>query len=83
MIPIQPLTPTYLREAWLLAAPKPALRRQLKLLRGPERIDVGWWKSTDICCAQRDYFIARHADGSQCWVFSDQNGGWFIHGYFA
>ena len=70
------------RPPWLLAAPKPALRRHLKLLRGPERIDVGWWTATDTC-AQRDYFIARHADGSQCWVFSDQNGEWFIHGYFA
>ncbi len=82
--------PTTRRPPWLLAEPRPALRRHLKLLRGPERIDVGWWKATDISCAlvpgslgQRDYFIARHADGSQCWVFSDQNGEWFIHGYFA
>ncbi len=77
------------RPPWLLATPKPAQRRQLKLLRGPERIDVGWWTATGSCAlvpgslGQRDYFIARHVDGSQCWVFSDQNGDWFIHGYFA
>ena len=72
------------RPLWLLTAPKPALRRQLSLLRGPERIDVGWWASTNVYDpAHRDYFIARHSDGSQCWVFADRNGEWFIHGYFA
>jgi protein ImuB len=72
------------RPLWLLNAPKPAQRRHLALLRGPERIDVGWWASANVYdSAQRDYFVARHADGSQCWVFVDGNGEWFIHGYFA
>ena len=72
------------RPLWLLDVPKPAQRRHLTLLRGPERIDVGWWSSADVhASAQRDYFVARHVDGSQCWVFVDSNGEWLIHGYFA
>jgi len=54
------------------------------LLRGPERIDVGWWICADVYApAQRDYFIARHSNGSLCWVFTDARNEWFIHGYFA
>ena len=72
------------RPLWLLDAPKPTQRHHLALLRGPERIDVGWWMSANVYDpAQRDYFVARHADGTQCWVFVDGNGEWFIHGYFA
>lgn len=72
------------RPIWLLDAPKATQRRHLTLLRGPERIDVGWWTSANVYDpAQRDYFVARHADGAQCWVFVDANGEWFIHGYFA
>ena len=68
----------------LLRTPKPTRRRQLTLLRGPERIDVGWWTAADVHdAAHRDYFVARHANGSQCWVFVDRDGAWFIHGYFA
>jgi protein ImuB len=72
------------RPLWLLPEPLPATRRHLTLLRGPERIDVGWWLSADVYApTQRDYFIARHTNGSRCWVFADAQGEWFIHGYFA
>jgi protein ImuB len=72
------------RPIWLLEKPQPAPRHHLTLLRGPERIDVGWWVSADVHApAQRDYFIARHANGSRCWVFSDEHEEWFVHGYFA
>jgi len=75
---------TVRRPLWLLDAPKATQRRHLTLLRGPERIDVGWWTSANVYApAQRDYFVARHADGTQCWAFVDANGEWFIHGYFA
>jgi protein ImuB len=68
----------------LLHTPKSTQRRRLELLRGPERIDVGWWTTPNVYDpAHRDYFVARHANGSQCWVFVDRNGDWFIHGYFA
>ena len=72
------------RPLWLLARPQPVMRRQLELLQGPERIDVGWWVSVDVHTpAPRDYFIARHHDGGHCWVYLDVNGDWFVHGYFA
>jgi len=72
------------RPIWILAKPQPTPRHRLTLLRGPERIDVGWWVSTDVHApARRDYFIARHANGSRCWVFSDEHEEWFVHGYFA
>ncbi len=68
----------------LLSTPKPIRRRQLTLLRGPERIDVGWWTGAEVYeCGHRDYFVARHANGSQCWAFVDRNGDWFVHGYFS
>ena len=75
---------TLRRPLWLFDKPKPALRRHLTLLRGPERIDVGWWTTPNVYePAHRDYFVARHADGSQCWTFIDRKGEWFIHGYFS
>jgi len=75
---------TVRRPLALLRTPKPTRRRQLTLLRGPERIDVGWWSTTNVYDPKhRDYFVARHANGSQCWVFVDRNGDWFIHGYFS
>ena len=75
---------TLSRPLWLFDKPKPVLRRHLTLLRGPERIDVGWWTTPNVYePAHRDYFVARHADGSQCWTFIDRKGEWFIHGYFS
>ncbi len=72
------------RPLWLMSEPLPAPRHHFTLLRGPERIDVGWWISADVHApAQRDYFIAQHANGSRCWVFADAQGEWFIHGYFS
>jgi len=75
---------TLSRPLWLFDKPKLVLRRHLTLLRGPERIDVGWWTTPNVYePAHRDYFVARHADGSQCWTFIDRKGEWFIHGYFS
>jgi protein ImuB len=75
---------TLSRPLWLFDKPKPVLRRNLTLLRGPERIDVGWWTTPNVYePAHRDYFVARHADGSQCWTFIDRQGEWFVHGYFS
>jgi protein ImuB len=79
-----PPSPAMRRPIALLRTPKSIQRHQLELLRGPERIDVGWWTTANVYDpTHRDYFVARHANGSQCWVFVDRNGDWFIHGYFA
>jgi protein ImuB len=51
------------------------------LLRGPERIESGWWDGGD---ATRDYYVARAADGAQLWVFQDLAGGaWYLQGLWS
>lgn len=82
-------TPAAQRPAWLLREPLPlagdaaGLRcdGRLQLLRGPERIESGWW------CEQtrRDYFVARREhDGALCWVFRDRSSRrWFLQGFFG
>jgi protein ImuB len=46
---------------------------------GPERIATGWWRDRDV---ERDYYRALWTDGTQVWVYRDQRGRWFLHGYF-
>ena len=31
----------------------------------------------------RDYYVARHVNGAECWVFVDPWERWFLQGYFA
>jgi protein ImuB len=52
---------------------------KLTLLRGPERIQAGWWQEGQC----RDYYVARHEDGAECWAFVDAHDRWYLHGYFA
>ncbi|MFN3984226.1 MAG: Y-family DNA polymerase [Rhodocyclaceae bacterium] len=71
------------RPVWLLPSPRalpPGLR--LTLLRGPERIEAGWWDGQDIC---RDYYVARDPQQALCWVFRtpDEPDRWYMHGYFG
>jgi protein ImuB len=78
------------RPIWLLETPTLVDRRQLSLLSRPERIETGWW---DLQAAQtptmsktvrRDYYVARHRNGTHCWVFKAlADGQWFVHGYFS
>jgi protein ImuB len=80
--------------------PQPARPEQLALLRGPERIETGWWEpavtapSVEPASAEpasadhvqagwRDYYVARHANGAECWVFVDGLSRWYLHGYFG
>ncbi|WP_095499304.1 Y-family DNA polymerase [Paraferrimonas haliotis] len=75
-----------IRPSWLLEEPQAINRQQLMLVRGPERIESGWWDSDWV---QRDYYLARHEQGALCWVFrtsASQDGlqnQWFIHGWFG
>jgi protein ImuB len=75
------------RPLWLLAEPLLLSERDLHgglvLHRGPERIESGWWDGGDIA---RDYFIARHPDGMQWWIFCERHVSqrrWFLHGVFG
>jgi len=79
------------RPLWLVADPSPleligglpAYRgRVLRIVRGPERIESGWWDGADIF---RDYYVARSTDGQTAWIFEERRGPgqWYLHGFFG
>ena len=37
--------------------------------KGPERIETGWWKESEL--VRRDYYVLEAADGARYWIFSD------------
>lgn len=77
------------RPLWLLAQPQALryhqqqlfLRGPLQLMRGPERIESGWWQKGPV---YRDYYVASNPRFECFWVFHDQRSqNWFLHGVFA
>lgn len=77
------------RPFWLLAKPISLLLREerpfygspLRMLKGPERIEAGWW---DDQLAARDYYIAQGSDSACYWIYLERvpNGRWYLHGMF-
>lgn len=76
------------RPIWLLAKPQPltasndqpCLDGALQIMRGPERIESGWWD----CGLARDYYVASNTHGARLWIFRERkSGAWFWHGLFA
>ena len=81
------------RPLWLFEPPRSIDIEHFRCLSGPERIESGWWSET----VARDYFIAVHRSGAQCWIYANRRPGaarryadsrgehraWFLHGYFA
>lgn len=78
------------RPFWLLPVPrplamqgdKPALDTPLRLLRGPERIESGWWDAA----AARDYFVAEDERHVRYWIYRERDAcqaRWFLHGLFG
>jgi protein ImuB len=78
------------RPFWLLDTPLPLMLQQhrpfyqfaLKTIKGPERIEYGWWDGNLVV---RDYFIAQ-GDVVCYWIYRERNGDefqWFLHGLFA
>lgn len=87
------LTPAPLSERpfWLLAEPlaltvrddRPIYYGPLQLLRGPERIESGWWDHLRIA---RDYFVAQDQQAVRYWIYRERDtekARWFLHGLFA
>lgn len=70
------------RPHWLMPRPVPLHNRVLRILRGPERIETGWWDDHDV---RRDYVIAELDTGQHAWLFRDagSEGAWMLHGWFA
>jgi protein ImuB len=49
-------------------------------VRGPERIETGWWRGRPI---GRDYYRVATASGAGFWLFRRlRDGKWFLHGAF-
>lgn len=70
------------RPAWLLARPVPLHDPQLRILRGPERLESGWWDNGD---ARRDYYLLETSQGQRAWAFATvgEQGSWMLHGWFS
>jgi protein ImuB len=78
------------RPFWLFKRPIKLLMRDqrpfygspLTLIRGPERLEGGWW---DDSTAARDYYIAQGSDASCFWIYQERTGElqWYLHGLFA
>lgn len=78
------------RPFWILPKPIALLMRDnrpfygspLKLLRGPERVEAGWWDSESVA---RDYFVAQNTDASCYWIYLERTTEprWFLHGLYA
>ena len=63
---------------WLLPEPLPCSAPE-QVIRGPLRINSGWWESQMI---RRDYYQVMESD-QLLWVFRDDQKRWFLHGYFS
>lgn len=79
------------RPFWLLEQPielvvhehRPVFRSPLKLVKGPERIEAGWWDGGLIV---RDYFIYQEDTATCYWLYRERWGEevrWFLQGFFA
>ena len=79
------------RPFWLLTRPlplkvsnhRPLYTGPLKLLRGPERIESGWWDQLRVA---RDYFVAQDQHAVRYWIYRERDteqARWFLHGLFA
>ena len=50
-------------------------------VRGPVRLETGWWRGPDV---RRDYYEATLADGRCAWLFRDLCGdAWRLHGWLV
>lgn len=79
-----PATTALPRPLWLLQRPQPLPRglAGLQRLRGPERIESGWWDGHEVA---RDYYVVGDSQGAELWVFRERQPPqrWFIHGLFG
>jgi protein ImuB len=69
------------RPLWLLTRPHKISQRG-KRLRGPERIETGWWDGREVT---RDYFDVRDENGARLWIYRERRAShsWYLHGLFG
>lgn len=78
------------RPLWLLEPAReleqrrgyPWLGGEVQLVRGPERIETGWWSGEDVV---RDYYVARCPRGTLLWLYRSRRPPkhWFLQGIFG
>ncbi|TDO96740.1 Y-family DNA polymerase [Marinomonas balearica] len=72
------------RPAWQTKKPEQITPNQFQILEGPERISSAWWLNNNaVHSSRRDYYIARWFDGRKAWVFRNDLGTWYLHGWFG
>ncbi|MFK7957496.1 MAG: DNA polymerase Y family protein [Lysobacterales bacterium] len=69
------------RPVWILDQPEPLSDCPGQIVKGPERIESGWWDGSDI---RRDYYVVEKPQGQRLWVYQDcRSKAWFKHGLFS
>ncbi len=63
----------------LLTSPE-VLTQQVSIIKGPERINTGWWDAQAII---RDYYIGQSQNGQRLWIYKTPNDQWYLHGFFT
>ncbi|OWW19826.1 hypothetical protein AYR66_10265 [Noviherbaspirillum denitrificans] len=85
-----PPPPHLERPFWMLETPialmvrdhRPFYESPLRLVKGPERIECGWWDGQLVV---RDYFVAQ-GDRGCYWIYRERMGEevcWFLQGLFG
>ena len=75
---VDAFSPYKKRPLWLIDHPRYVELKDISLIAGPERIQSRWWSQL----IDRDYYIAKQKNGTECWVFKNPENRWYIHGYF-
>jgi protein ImuB len=76
------------RPCWVLPKPialimrdeRPFYGSPLRIIRGPERLEAGWWDDQTVV---RDYYIAQGVDATCYWIYRTRDARWFLHGLFG
>lgn len=61
---------------------RPFYASSLRLIKGPERIEAGWWNDQTV---GRDYYIAQGTDATCYWIFLERTheAQWYLHGLYG
>lgn len=61
---------------------RPFYTSALRLIKGPERIEAGWWNGQTV---GRDYYIAQGDDATCYWIFLERthDAQWYLHGLYG
>lgn len=66
----------------LMRDERPFYLSPLRLIRGPERLEAGWWDAVSVA---RDYYVAQGTDATCYWIYLERTveRRWFLHGLYA